>query len=46
MDDINEETEYFMIHLYIPSAAYGLGIQQGSIINAIASIISSGTNHY
>ena len=44
-DDANEETEYFMIHLYIPSATYELGIQQGSIVNAIASILSSGTNH-
>ena len=44
-DDDDEETEYFMVHLYIPSASYELGIRQGSILNAIASIISPGTYH-
>ena len=34
--------EYFMIHLYIPSAAYKLGIQQGNNVDAMVSITSSG----
>jgi len=42
LDKIIEEAEYFTIHLYIPSETYELGIQQGSIINARASIIDIG----
>ena len=43
IDDIDEETEYFMLHLYIPSGTYKLGIQQGDIIKAEAIIFRPGT---
>lgn len=43
LDGVYEEIEYFKIYLYIPSGAYQFGIQQGGIINAVASIISTGT---
>lgn len=45
IDDIDEETEYFMLNLYIPSAAYGLGIQQGDIIKAVAIILRPGKQY-
>ena len=45
IDDIDEETEYFMLHLYIPSGAYALGIQQGDIIKAVAIILRPGKQY-
>ena len=42
IDDIDEETEYFMLHLYIPSATYALGIQQGDLNKAVAIILKPG----
>ena len=42
VDNIDEETEYFMLYLYIPSAAYRLGARQGDIIKAVAIIFRPG----
>ena len=43
IDNIDEGTEYFMLYLYIPSAAYGLGVHQGDIIKAVAIIFRPST---
>ena len=45
IDDIDEKIEYFMLHLYIPSGTYKLGIQQGDVINAVAIIFRPGTRY-
>ena len=42
VDNIDEGTEYFMLYLYIPSAAYRLGVHQGDIIEAVAIIFRPG----
>ena len=42
MDDVDEDTEYFTLYLYVPSATYELGIQQGDIIKATAIIFKPG----
>ena len=42
IDDIDEETEHFLLYLYIPSASYELGIQQGDIIKSVAIIFRPG----
>ena len=44
INNTDEKIEYFMLHLYIPSDAYGLGIQQGDVINAVAIILRPGTD--
>ena len=43
IDEIDEETEYFILYLYIPSAAYSLGVQHGDIIKAVGIIFRPGT---
>ena len=42
VDNIDEETEYFMLYLYIPSAGYRLGAHQGNITEAVAIIFRPG----
>ena len=42
VDNIDEETEYFMLYLYIPGAAYRLGALQGDIKEAVAIIFRPG----
>ena len=42
IDNIDETTEYFMLYLYIPGAAYRLGVHQGDIVNAVAIIFRPG----
>ena len=42
IDNIDEGIEYFMLYLYIPSAAYRLGVHQGDIVNAVAIIFRPG----
>ena len=40
IDDIDEGPEYFILHLYITSATYELGVQPGDVTKAIAIIFS------
>lgn len=42
IDDVDEETEYFMLHLYVMSASYGFGIQPGDVTKATALIFRPG----
>lgn len=44
IDHIDEDTEYFILYLYIPSATYRLGVRQGDIIKAVAIIFRPGKN--
>jgi len=43
IDDVDEGTEYFMLHLYIPSATYELGVQLANIVKAVAIIFRPST---
>ena len=42
VDDVDEETENFMLYIYVPSAAYEVGVQPGSITEAVAIIYRPG----
>ena len=44
INNTDEKIKHFMLHLYIPSDAYALGIQQGDIINAVAIILRPDTD--
>ena len=42
IDDVDEVTEYFMLHLYITSDTYELGVQPGDFVNVTAMIFRPG----
>ena len=42
IDDVDEVTEYFTLHLYITSDTYELGVQSGDFINVTAMIFRPG----